>query len=274
LDKDAFYFPHFSNARIDRKIRRLRKELGLEGYGIYFMILETLREQPNYNYPVEDMDLLADEFGTSEQKVRTVISNYELFVIDEQQKFFSPKMIMYLQPYLEGKERKRIGGIRGNLIRYKHITSEESKDMTDHEILEVHGGLAYKNSLPSLTESDTPRIASQSKGNETDKVNKESKQIKKRGKANIIVPSGLSLELENALKEFIDHRKIIKKPILSERPLTSMIGKIGSEFINEDHLIQCLNYAMDNQYQGVKGDYVKCTKPVEEIDYSKLEGIY
>ena len=32
MNKDAFYFPHFSNARNDRKLRRVRKELGIEGY--------------------------------------------------------------------------------------------------------------------------------------------------------------------------------------------------------------------------------------------------
>ncbi len=63
--KDAFYFPHFCNARHDRKLKRVRKELGLEGYGIFFMLLETLREQADYRYPIEDLDLLADEFGTS-----------------------------------------------------------------------------------------------------------------------------------------------------------------------------------------------------------------
>lgn len=183
MQKDAFYFPHFSNARIDRKIRRMRKELGLEGYGIYFMILETLREQAEYNYPVEDIDLLADEFGTSEQKVRTVITNYELFTVDERNKFFSPKMIMYLQPYLEGKERKRIGGIRGNLIKYKHITSEQSKELSDDQILQIHSGLAMKKSLPSVCESESDRICSQIKVNkrkikEIDKVNNESKKKK------------------------------------------------------------------------------------------------
>lgn len=182
MTKDAFYFPHFSNARIDRKLRRVRKELGLEGYGIYFMILETLREQAEYKYPVADIDLLADEFVTSEQKVRTVITNYELFTIDEDQNFFSPKMIMFLQPYLEGKERRRIGGIRGNLIKYKHITKDESKLMSDEDILDKHGNLAYKKSLISLTESPTDPLPSQrkevKKGKETEKVNNKSKEVK------------------------------------------------------------------------------------------------
>ena len=107
MKKDAYYFPHFCNARHDRKLKRVQKELGIEGYGIYFMLLETLREQDSFKYPIEDLDLLADEFGTSEQKVRTVVSNYKLFVVDSKNNFSSPKLREYLKPYLERSARAR-----------------------------------------------------------------------------------------------------------------------------------------------------------------------
>ena len=110
MEKEAFYFPHFCNARHDRKIRRLRKELGTEGYGIYFMLLETLREQQDLMYPLEDLDLLAEEFNVSEAKVRVAICNYGLFEIDEEQKFFSPKMLVYLEPYFKMKEQRKMAG--------------------------------------------------------------------------------------------------------------------------------------------------------------------
>ncbi len=110
MDKEAFYFPHFCNARHDRKIRRLRRELGVEGYGIYFMLLETLREQQDLMYPMDDLDLLSDEFGVSEAKIRTTICNYELFEVDVDQKFFSPKMLVYLEPYFKMKEQRKMAG--------------------------------------------------------------------------------------------------------------------------------------------------------------------
>ena len=110
MEKEAFYFPHFCNARHDRKIRRLRMELGVEGYGIYFMLIETLREQQDLMYPLDDLDLLADEFGVSEAKVRVTICNYELFKVDEEQKFFSPKMLVYLEPYFRMKEQRKMAG--------------------------------------------------------------------------------------------------------------------------------------------------------------------
>lgn len=133
--KDAYYFPHFCNARHDRKVRRIRKELGIEGYGIFFMLLEILREQTDYKYPMIDIDLLADEMGTSEQKIRTVICNYGLFQLDEKENFFSSKMIMYLQPYIETKELNQANGFKGNLIKYGYSTKEELEGLNKNDIL-------------------------------------------------------------------------------------------------------------------------------------------
>lgn len=107
MKKDAYYFPHFCNARHDRKIKRLRKELGIEGYGIYFMILEVLRDQVDFKYPYQDIDLLSDEFDTSFAKMEVVIKKYELFEFDKQGNFYSPRLILYMQPYLEKTKRAR-----------------------------------------------------------------------------------------------------------------------------------------------------------------------
>jgi hypothetical protein len=110
MKKDAFYFPHFSNARHDRKLKRVIKDLGIEGYGIYFMILEVLRDQQDFKYPMVDLDLLADEFGTSESKVSVVVNNYDLFIIDSDEQFFSPKMLTYLEPYFRMREQRKLAG--------------------------------------------------------------------------------------------------------------------------------------------------------------------
>ena len=105
--KEAYYFPHFCNSRHDRKIRRVRKELGIEGYGIFFMLLEVLREQGDLKYPLEDIDLLAEELGTSEAKVKAVIFNYKLFSYNKEY-FESPKLMLYMQPYFDSSTRARL----------------------------------------------------------------------------------------------------------------------------------------------------------------------
>jgi hypothetical protein len=52
MKKDAYYFPHYSNARNDAKLIKLRRVLGIEGYGLYFMLLEVLREQTDFQFPL------------------------------------------------------------------------------------------------------------------------------------------------------------------------------------------------------------------------------
>jgi hypothetical protein len=122
MKKDAFYFPHFCNARHDRKIKRVLKDLGIEGYGIFFMLLEVLREQVDFKYPLKDIDLLADEFGTSEPKIKAVIGAYDLFQVDEANNFFSMKQIFYLQPYIEKSDRARnAANKRWNLLNQPEI---------------------------------------------------------------------------------------------------------------------------------------------------------
>ena len=158
MEKEAYYFPHFCNARHDRKIRRLRKELGVEGYGIYFMLLETLREQQDLMYPLEDLDLLAEEFGVSEAKIQVTVSKYDLFEIDESQKFFSPKMLVYLEPYFRMKEQRREAGIRSaekRKLNDRSTTVEQKKEKESkvNEIKEKESKVSFSEMLsPYLLE--------------------------------------------------------------------------------------------------------------------------
>jgi hypothetical protein len=175
MDKEAFYFPHFCNARHDRKIRRLRRELGVEGYGIYFMLLETLREQQDLMYPMDDLDLLSDEFGVSEAKIRTTICNYELFEVDVDHKFFSPKMLVYLEPYFRMKEQRKLAGKasaekristtvqrpfnKGKESKVNEIKENENKvnEIVFSDLLSPHVsdlGSEYENFLSYWTEKD------------------------------------------------------------------------------------------------------------------------
>jgi hypothetical protein len=44
MDNKTFYFPHDYNSRGDERILMLRSEFGNEGYGVFWMILETMAE--------------------------------------------------------------------------------------------------------------------------------------------------------------------------------------------------------------------------------------
>ena len=91
-NKYTYWFVHNSNARDNIKCVLLIDQLGLEGYGIYWMLLEILREQPDFSYPLAFVSAIARKYNTTKDKVMAVISDYGLFEIREG-KFFSKGLI-------------------------------------------------------------------------------------------------------------------------------------------------------------------------------------
>ena len=83
------YFSHDSNARNSDRLIPLRAELQAEGYAIYFMILERLREEPDYT-SVRDYAMLAFDFRVPTESVRRVVEDFDLFAFTEDgERFYS-----------------------------------------------------------------------------------------------------------------------------------------------------------------------------------------
>uniref|UniRef100_A0A6M3KXC5 Lin1244/Lin1753-like N-terminal domain-containing protein n=1 Tax=viral metagenome TaxID=1070528 RepID=A0A6M3KXC5_9ZZZZ len=101
------YFPHDYDARNDRKILKLRRIHGWQGYGLYFALLEILRGQDDFRYPLDNISELEFELRESKEIILSVIRNFDLFKIDEANYFYSISLIARLQPYLEKSERAR-----------------------------------------------------------------------------------------------------------------------------------------------------------------------
>ncbi len=154
--KNAYYFPHYCNARHDRKLKRVIKDLGVEGYGLFFMVLETLREQTDFKFPMSDIDLLADEFGTSEAKLKALISSYDLFSVDGSERFFSPKLIFYLQPYFERSERARNAALKRWNKSKKGLPSPEENANADANALPEQS-VSYANKTKDKREEKNKR---------------------------------------------------------------------------------------------------------------------
>jgi hypothetical protein len=78
--KDTFYFSHDYNCRSDVKIKKLVRTHGTSGYGIYWMLIEDLYN--NANALPLDYDGIAYELRCDCDIVKSVINDFELFVID------------------------------------------------------------------------------------------------------------------------------------------------------------------------------------------------
>lgn len=85
--KTTNYFPHDSNARHDEKIINLRMRHGAAGYGVYFMILERLREENGY-MSAKDYNMIAFDLRVDAAMVKSVVEDFGLFVFTGDGKYF------------------------------------------------------------------------------------------------------------------------------------------------------------------------------------------
>ena len=129
MGKDAYYFSHDSNAKDDQKCMLLIDQLGLEGYGIYWILIETLRDQPEYKYPVELVPILAKRYGTSAAKMLLVVEKFNFFVFDEDRNFFSLSLIKRMIPMENKREQSRLAGIKSGIARRKIALNAGSTDV-------------------------------------------------------------------------------------------------------------------------------------------------
>ena len=109
---DAYWFSHDSNARDDQRCVMLIEQLGLEGYGIYWILIETLRDQPQYRYPLVLLPSLARRYNTTAEKMRVVVGNYGLFTVTEDEFFLSPALCRRMVRWDEKRELARLKGLR------------------------------------------------------------------------------------------------------------------------------------------------------------------
>lgn len=126
--KDTFYFPHDSNAKDDIKMTLLQSELGMEGYGIYWMLLESLRDQSDYKLPLESTRLLARKYFTKQELILRVINDFDLFTVNKNH-FFSKSFNRRMKKINERREKLSAAGKKGNAVKWKHLS--DYKDETN-----------------------------------------------------------------------------------------------------------------------------------------------
>ena len=146
--KDAYFFAHDSNARDDPKCCLLIDQLGLEGYGIYWVLIETLRDQPGYRYPLALLPVLARRYNTTPEKARVVVGNYGLFVVDDSEFFLSPALCRRMAHWDEKRELNRLKGIKSGERRRLQAATRTGSE------LQLNSGSALVEQEHNITRQD------------------------------------------------------------------------------------------------------------------------
>jgi DnaD/phage-associated family protein len=115
LSKEAYYFSHDANARHDPKILAMRSEYGIQGYGVYWVIVEMLREAEDFKLPLKKyiwnaiaMQVQCKDYAKEDAKsfVENCINEYELFETDSEY-FWSKSLLKRMDKKNDVSEKRR-----------------------------------------------------------------------------------------------------------------------------------------------------------------------
>jgi len=225
MKKDAYYFSHDSNAKDDPKIMIMVEQLGLESYGIFWVLLETLREQADYKCPLILLRPLARRFATTFEKINAVVQNYDLFII-ENEEFFYSESLMARMLVLNDKREKARNAINTRWNRQKAL---QENAQNDTEVIRPYNG------------SNTSKV-------NKSKVNKSN--IKNNTK-NILVDLKINLEFLPIVEKWFKYKSERKQTYTEtgSKSFVKKLIKLSNNDINEAEEI--IEQSMGNNWAGI-----------------------
>lgn len=123
--KETFYFSHDRNARHDPKILVMRSKYGYEGYGWYWAIIETLREQKDYKLNITDkftVSSLAIDLQISSEQVdaflKDCINDFDLLKSDGT-RVWSNSLLNRMKKREQIRKKRQRAGKLGALAKHK-----------------------------------------------------------------------------------------------------------------------------------------------------------
>lgn len=127
--KSTNYFSHDSNARNDEKLVRLRMRHGAAGYGVYFMLLERLREEADY-MSAKDYNMIAFDLRVDAAIVKSVVEDFGLFTFTDDGKCFYSESFTRRMDIKDTLRRQRSeGGKIGMKNRWNKEQGEQDNDV-------------------------------------------------------------------------------------------------------------------------------------------------
>jgi hypothetical protein len=235
--KSTEYFPHDCNAKDDPKIMLMMAQLGLEAYGIYWILVEYLRSQPGFKAPLILLDPLSRRFGSSREKFEAIVKNFNLFEYDNIS-FFSPSLIRRMEPLEKMREQQRIRISK----RWEKTATTTTLSIDKQNITAV---------IPRYNHGNTAVIPSKE---EKRRVKKS--KVKKSKEENITVLSPELIENQNQLLvkkwyEWCDFRKALKKPYKTTTGAAAAYNKLLTlSQNNSDIALSIIKQSIENEWLG------------------------
>lgn len=111
MKKDAYWFSHDSNSRNDVKLVKLRRLHGLEGIGLFWCVVEMLREAKDYELSIESIDDIAYELRTDTSVFESM---FQCGLFEKKGEiFYSQSLKHRMVEHDRLKEKRRVAGAKG-----------------------------------------------------------------------------------------------------------------------------------------------------------------
>lgn len=121
------YFSHDSAARDDEKILALRMKHGWEGYGLYWALVEKLREATDYKLTT-DYNVIAYDLRVSSAIIKSIINDFGLFAFSDDGKYFYSSLGVVMLPKItKNSLNGRVRMYKTNVKRWYEIINEVFK---------------------------------------------------------------------------------------------------------------------------------------------------
>lgn len=135
MAKETYYFSHDSNAITDTKILNMRADYGLEGYGLYWAIIEMMRNEEDYSLQIGKNTCRAIKTLTNtnidiEKYIDDCIEDYKLFTKNND-KFTSNSLLRRMTQYEKKKTINRENGKLGGRPKKQNKTEEKANGFQD-----------------------------------------------------------------------------------------------------------------------------------------------
>ena len=114
MRKNTYYFSHDCNARNDEKILAIRMRHGAAGYGVYFMIVEKLADEPSHTL-VKDYNVIAFDLRVGSDLIKSIIEDFGLFqflATEGGERFYSESLKARMTMLDNALEQRREAGRR------------------------------------------------------------------------------------------------------------------------------------------------------------------
>lgn len=117
----------YANDLESEEVQLLLYEHGAEGLGIKHGLDIKLLQQPQYRLKLRMLPIVAKQLSTSEAKVKSVVLNYNIYEVENDEFFFSAAINRRMQKYQKTIASKRKAGQKGGQISAKKRQEEKEK---------------------------------------------------------------------------------------------------------------------------------------------------